>query len=102
MNKLQEILNRHHYMAIDQGYIIWTKLVLLRFNVQKSTCRKKNNKETNKVTSAERVPLITVCCIIDAFSQSIPSSIIFPRVNYKNRMLNEAPSRSLGLATSSS
>lgn len=52
----------------------------------------KGSKQVGQVTSAERGDLVTLCCIIDALGNSIPPFFIFPRVNFRNTMLNGAVS----------
>lgn len=55
-------------------------------------------KQVGQVTSAERGQLVTMCNIISASGNSIPPAFVFPRVNFKEFMLNQAPIGSLGLA----
>lgn len=58
----------------------------------------RGTKQVGQVTSAERGTLVTVCCGINALGNSIPPFFIFPRVNFKTYMLNEAPVGSDGAA----
>lgn len=61
----------------------------------KFTCR------LNKITSAGRGTLVTACCIVAANGTYLPPVMIFPRQNFKNHMITNAPPRTLGLATPS-
>lgn len=58
----------------------------------------KGSKQIGQVTSAERGTLVTTLFYINAAGGSIPPVFIFPRVNYKDHMLNNGPSGALGLA----
>lgn len=58
----------------------------------------KNQKQVSKVTSAEKGTLVTTCYIINAIGNVLPPVLIFPRVNFKQHMIAEAPSGTLGLA----
>lgn len=59
----------------------------------------KGSKQIGQVTSAERGTLVTTLFFfINATGGSIPPVFIFPRVNYKDHMLNNGPSGALGLA----
>lgn len=58
----------------------------------------RGTKQVGQVTSAERGTIVTVCCGINALGNSIPPFFIFPRVNFKTYMLNDAPVGSDGAA----
>lgn len=58
-------------------------------------------KQVGKVVSAERGQLVTMLGFINAIGNTIPPVFVFPRVNYKEFMLNGAPVGSLGLAYTS-
>lgn len=53
------------------------------------------------MTSAERGTLTTTCYIVNALGNALPPVIIFPRFHFKQHMVAEAPTGSLGLATPS-
>ena len=61
----------------------------------------KGAKQVYQITSGEKGSLVTVCCIIGANGNSLPPAIIFPRVNFKPHMINDAPANTLGLAKQS-
>lgn len=61
----------------------------------------KGQKQVSKVTSAERGTLVTTCYIVSALGNTLPPVMIFPRVHFKQHMINEAPPGTLGLATQS-
>ena len=55
-------------------------------------------KQVAQITSAERGTLVTTCCIINALGHALPPVMVFPRTNFKQYMINEAPPGSFGLA----
>ncbi|XP_067932915.1 uncharacterized protein [Watersipora subatra] len=59
---------------------------------------RKNSKQVGLATSAERGTLVTLVGSINAQVSFIPPFLIFPRVNFKNFMLNGTPPRSRGAA----
>lgn len=61
----------------------------------------KESKQVGQVTSGLRGTLVTVCGIINAAGNSIPPYVIFPRVNFKEYMLNGAPPGTKGDAVKS-
>ena len=61
----------------------------------------KGSKAVCKVTSTEKGVLVTTCCIIRADGNYLPPVLIFPRVNFRDHMIIDAPYNSLGLATPS-
>lgn len=60
--------------------------------------RPKGLKQVGQVTSGERGVLVTACCFINAIGNSVPPFLVFPRVNFQDRMLNGAPPGSTGVA----
>ena len=58
----------------------------------------KKMKQVGKITSGERGTLVTALCTINAAGNSIPPFMIFPRVHFKERMLNGAPPGTAGAA----
>ena len=58
----------------------------------------KGTKQVSQVASAERRTLVTTCCIINALGNALPPAMVFPRAKFKQHMINEAPSGTLGLA----
>ena len=58
----------------------------------------RGTKQVGQVTSAERGTLVTVCYGINALGNSTPPFFIFPRVNFKTYMVNDAPVASDGAA----
>lgn len=55
-------------------------------------------KQVGQVTSGERESLVTMLNFISANGNTVPPVFIFPRVFFKEYMLNNAPPGSLGLA----
>nr|XP_047129405.1 MFS-type transporter clz9-like [Hydra vulgaris] len=58
----------------------------------------KGSKQVGQVTSAERGTLVTTLFFVNAGGGTIPPVFIFPRVSYKDHMLNNGPSGALGLS----
>lgn len=59
----------------------------------------KGQKQVSKITSAERGTLVTTCYIVNVLGNTLPPVMIFPRVHFKQHMINNAPFGTLGLAT---
>ena len=59
----------------------------------------KGTKQMGQITAQERGTLVTVCSCSNAARQALPPAMIFPRVNFKDYMLEGAPASTLGLAT---
>ena len=58
----------------------------------------KGAKQVGQIVSGERGTTVTMCCCVNALGQAFPPAYIFPRVNFKEHMLQNAPAQSLGLA----
>lgn len=58
-------------------------------------------KRVGQISSAERGSLVTMLAFTNAAGGSIPPVFIFPRVHYKDHMLQDGPTGSLGLANQS-
>lgn len=61
----------------------------------------RGEKQVGKVTSNESGELVPVCCSINAISGYIPQFMLFPCVNWQDRMLQGAPRGTAGAANSS-
>ncbi|CAH2101796.1 unnamed protein product [Euphydryas editha] len=61
----------------------------------------RGSKQIGQVTSAERGALVTTLFFINAAGGFLPPVFDFPRVNYKDIMLNNGPPGALGLAQAS-
>ena len=94
---LSDILEKHNFEAND----IW--------NVDESgfsTVPSKNakifatrgRKQVGVLTSAERGRHFTVVCSMNAVGNYIPPAIIFPRINMKNELMDQAPTGAVGFA----
>ena len=57
----------------------------------------KGLKQVGQITSRERGELVTVCVIVSASGQTLPSAFVFPRKNFKEFMMHGSPEGSLGL-----
>ena len=62
----------------------------------------KGQKQVSQVTSSERGTLVTTCCFVNNLSYSLPPVMmqVFPRVNFKQHTIKEAPTGTLDLANS--
>ena len=58
-------------------------------------------KQVGQVTSAERGQHITMCGCINGLGNAIPPFLIFPRVHFKDHMLNGAPTGTRGTSYTS-
>lgn len=58
-------------------------------------------KRVGQISSAERGSLVTMLAFVNAAGGNIPPVFIFPRVHYKNHMLQNGPNGALGLANQS-
>ena len=54
-----------------------------------------------QMTSAERSTLITACCCVNAIGNSVPPFFIYPRVHFKQHMINSGPAGCVGVANMS-
>lgn len=61
----------------------------------------KGTHQVNKVTSTERGEMTTLCCMVNASGNFLPPAMIFPRVNFKDEFVKDAPPSTLGLAAKS-
>ena len=61
----------------------------------------KGLKQGVQITSKERGELVTVCVIVSASGETLPSAFVFPRKNVKEFMMHGSPVGSLGLVDSS-
>lgn len=89
------------YPELGDGLRIYNldETALTTVHTPKKVLAALGTKRLNKVTSAERGTLVTGCCICRADGTFLPPTLIFPRKNFKNHMLNGAPVGTLGLAT---
>ncbi|XP_072389336.1 uncharacterized protein [Diabrotica undecimpunctata] len=62
---------------------------------------KKGMKQVSQCTSGDRGVLVTTCSIIYAGGYALPPAMVFPRVHFKEMMIQDAPAGTLGLAASS-
>ncbi|XP_047020138.1 uncharacterized protein LOC124636298 [Helicoverpa zea] len=100
-DNLETAMSRHEMFG--NGTRVYNLDETNTMTVQKSAkvLALKGQKQVSKVTSAERGTLVTTCYIINALGNTLPPVMIFPRVHFKNHMLNGAPTGTLGLATQS-
>ena len=82
------------------GFRIWNLDETATTTVQRCNkiVTKKGIKQVNSVTSGECGTLVTSCFFISASGATIPPAMIFPQKKFKQHILNNAPSGSLGLA----
>lgn len=97
--KLRELYEKYHFRPCDIYNIDETGVHTVQ-NPGKIIAQK-GKKQVGKITSAERGSLVTVCCAVNALGNSVPPFFIFPRVNFKQYMLKNAPVGSSGSANPS-
>ena len=96
---LEELYERHHFGPGD----IWNMDATGITTVQKPDriVARRGFKQVGKLTSAERGTLVTLAIAVSAAGNKIPPFFIFPRVNFKDHFLLQAPSGSVGAANPS-
>ena len=52
-------------------------------------------KQVGQITSADRGTLVILCCCINAVGHALPPAYIFPRVNFRDHMIDGAPNGGL-------
>lgn len=62
---------------------------------------RKGQKQVGHVTSSERGTLVTMVGCVNAIGNNIPPLLIFPRKNYKDYMIKNAPPGTVGVASTS-
>lgn len=97
-NNLQEAITRSSDFSDGTRIYNLDETATTTVHKPQRVLAEKGAKQISKVNSGERGTLVTTCCIVSAAGQSIPPAIIFPRVHFKQHMLNGAPPGSLGLA----
>lgn len=99
-DNLDSILNRSQSFA--DGSRIWNldeTATTTVVNKSKKVIAGKGSKGVNVVAGGEKGVLVTTCCFVNAMGNSMPPAMIFPRVNFREHMLNGAPPGTLGLAS---
>ena len=98
-NKLKEIYERKNFTAADVWNFDETGVTTVQKPVHVAAPR--GSKQVGKMTSGQRGTLVTVGVAGSAIGNSIPPIIVFPRVNFKDHFIREAPSGSVKVANSS-
>ena len=78
---------------------IWFIIVMNRELPQYSVPKvivEKGIKQVGQITAQKRGTLVTVCCCGNAAGQALPPAMIFPRVNFKDYMLEGDPASTFG------
>lgn len=99
-NNLENVLNR--YPSLGDGTAIFNLDETSTSTVPEKLPKiltQKGIKQVPHATSGERGVLVTTCCIISAGGTFLPPTMVFPRVHFKQYMINNAPPGTLGLAT---
>ena len=95
-DNLEEVMQRHKF-GPHQIYNVDETGVTTVHRPDKVVASR-GSKQVGQVTSGERGTLVTLCCAVNALGNSVPPFFIFPRVYYKDSMLNGAPPGSKGVA----
>jgi len=95
-DNLRIVLDRHHFTPNDIYNIDETEVT----TVQKPTkvLAGRGTKQVGRMTSAERGTLVTMCCAVNATGTALPPFFVFPRVYFRDIMLQGAPAGSTGTA----
>ncbi|XP_072380606.1 uncharacterized protein [Diabrotica undecimpunctata] len=98
-SKLETVLQR--FPVFGDGSRIFNLNETGTVTVQKSqkVFAEKGIRQVSKATSGERGTLVTTCCIVGASGVAIPPALVFPRVHFKDFMINGSPPGPLGLAS---
>lgn len=88
-DNLKSLYERFHFEPKDIWNIDETGITTVHTPKRVIAC--KGAKQVSKVTSGERGELVTVCAAISASGNHIPPFMIFPRKNWQDRMLENAP-----------
>ncbi|XP_072380813.1 uncharacterized protein [Diabrotica undecimpunctata] len=98
-SKLETVLQR--FPVFGDGSRIFNLDETGTVTVQKSqkVFAERGIRQVSKATSGERGTLVTTCCIVGASGVAIPSALVFPRVHFKDFMINGSPPGTLGLAS---
>lgn len=93
-DKLREVLAREQFPPSS----IWNvdESGLTTVHKPGKIIAEKGVKQVGKVTSGERGSLVTICVAVNASGNHIPPFLIFPRVNWQDRMLHGAPPETSG------
>lgn len=97
--KYTELLSRYNFTS-DRIYNV-DESGLSTVHTPVKVLAPKGTKQVGSVTSAERGNNVTIIGCINSLGNSVPPCMIFPRVHFKNHMVNGAPSETLGLANPS-
>jgi DDE superfamily endonuclease len=93
-DNLEDVMKRFKFRASDVHNIDETGFTTVQ--VPNKIVAGRGAKQVGKITSAERGTLVTVCCAVSALGNCIPPFLIFPRVYFKDAMMNGAPVGSHG------
>ncbi|XP_072392494.1 uncharacterized protein [Diabrotica undecimpunctata] len=98
-SKLETVLQR--FPVFGDGSRIFNLDETGTVTVQKSqkVFAERGIRQVSKATSGERGTLVTTCCIVGASGVAIPPALVFPRVHFKDFMINGSPPGTLGLAS---
>lgn len=64
----------------------------------KNVIAQRGTKQVSQTTSFERGTLVTTCCIINALGSFLPPIMVFSRAHFKDHMIKDAPTGTIGLA----
>ena len=100
--KLKEVYARHpSFSDGSRVYNLDETATTTVIQKPQKVVAQKGMRQVSQVSSAERGTLVTTCCIVNAHGSCLPPAMVFPRVNFKSHMINDAPPGTLGLATHS-
>lgn len=94
--KLEEVLNRYKFEP--ENIFNCDETGLSTVTDPPKVISTRGIKQVGQVSSAERGQLVTMLNFINATGNTIPPVYVFPRVHFKDFMLEDCPPGSLGLA----
>ena len=98
-DNLTEAYSRHSYSPCD----IWNmdETGVTTVQTPDRILSRKGAKQVSSIVSAERGTLVTVACAASASGNTIPPFFVFPRVHFKEFLLDQAPPGSAGASNKS-
>lgn len=93
---LEKVMERHHFQPMSIYNCDETGL--LTVHKPPNIVADKKLKQVGQIASAERGILVTMVGAMNAQGNSVPPFLVFPRVNFKDHMLLNAPPGTAGVA----
>ena len=96
-DNLASVMDKHKFAAHQIFNLDETGVTTVQ--TPKAVIAPTGQKQVGSITSAERGELVSLIYAITASGAIVPPMIVFPRVNFRDHMMNGAPPSSVGSAT---